>query len=140
MSARDVIEHALRVYYADGRDPNSTVAKLLAQYDAERDAEQGKSSRQADATPTPVDPDQIYRDAYATGREHAGAAGWLLQHFTPVFTTSDGTDVPAKELRCGTCNAVTRNTRPRTLLDHVVAAAQHECLPNPDAIRKDGRS
>ncbi|WP_330349749.1 hypothetical protein [Streptomyces sp. NBC_00582] len=36
MSARDVIEHALRVYYADSRNPSATVGRLLAQYDAEQ--------------------------------------------------------------------------------------------------------
>lgn len=39
MSARDVIEHALRVYYADVRDPKATVGKLLARYDADHRAE-----------------------------------------------------------------------------------------------------
>lgn len=38
MSARRVIEHALRVYYADSRDPQHVVERLLAQYDAERPA------------------------------------------------------------------------------------------------------
>lgn len=38
MSARTVIEHALRVYYADSRDPHGFVEKLLAKYDAERTA------------------------------------------------------------------------------------------------------
>ena len=38
MSARTVIEHALRVYYADSRDPQRVVDTLLAQYDAERPA------------------------------------------------------------------------------------------------------
>src|SRR5690606_34607778 len=38
MSARTVIEHALRVYYADSRDPQGVVDTLLAQYDAERAA------------------------------------------------------------------------------------------------------
>lgn len=35
MSARTVIEHALRVYYADSRDPHGFVEKLLAKYDAD---------------------------------------------------------------------------------------------------------
>jgi hypothetical protein len=35
MSARDVIEHALRVYYADSRDPNGLVDKVLAEYDTD---------------------------------------------------------------------------------------------------------
>lgn len=52
MTARSVITHALLVYYADGPDPEGFVEKLLAKYDAERDAEREKSSRPADATPT----------------------------------------------------------------------------------------
>jgi hypothetical protein len=36
MSARRVIEHALRVYYADSRNPQNLVDGLLASYDAER--------------------------------------------------------------------------------------------------------
>lgn len=40
MTARSVIEHALTVYYADARDPQGLVAKLLDMYDAERDATQ----------------------------------------------------------------------------------------------------
>jgi hypothetical protein len=36
MSARTVIEHALRAYYADSVDPQRVVDRLLDQYDAER--------------------------------------------------------------------------------------------------------
>ena len=36
MSARDVIVHALRAYYADSDNPNVLVEELLAKYDAER--------------------------------------------------------------------------------------------------------
>lgn len=36
MTARSVIEHALRVYFADSADPNAVVDRLLANYDAER--------------------------------------------------------------------------------------------------------
>lgn len=36
MSARTVIEHALRAYYADSSDAQGLVDKLLAQYDDER--------------------------------------------------------------------------------------------------------
>lgn len=38
MSARTVIEHALRVYYADSAEPAAIARELLAQYDAERPA------------------------------------------------------------------------------------------------------
>ena len=58
MSARDVIVYALRVYYADSRDPDGLVDKLLANYDAERDAERstgekdtrGESPQQGEST------------------------------------------------------------------------------------------
>lgn len=36
MSMRDVIEHALRVYYVDSAEPNAIAREVLAQYDAER--------------------------------------------------------------------------------------------------------
>lgn len=39
MSARDVIKHALRVYYADSAEPNAIARELLAQRDAEHRAE-----------------------------------------------------------------------------------------------------
>lgn len=39
MSARSVIEHALRVYYVDSAEPNAIARDLLAQYDAERNKE-----------------------------------------------------------------------------------------------------
>lgn len=39
MSARTVIEHALRAYYVDSAEPAAIARDLLAQYDAERDAE-----------------------------------------------------------------------------------------------------
>lgn len=61
MSARTVIEHALRVYYADDRDPSGLVEKLLANYDAERDAARGKSSPVgAEATPGFFQPGHLY--------------------------------------------------------------------------------
>ncbi|MFD5838183.1 hypothetical protein ACFWHV_32240 [Streptomyces collinus] len=36
MSMRDVIEHALRVYYVDSAEPNTIAREVLAQYDAEQ--------------------------------------------------------------------------------------------------------
>lgn len=39
MSARSVVEHALRAYYADSGNAHAVVAELLAQYDAGRRAE-----------------------------------------------------------------------------------------------------
>lgn len=53
MSARSVIERALRAYYAESAEPAAIARDLLAQYDAERDTEREKSSRPpAVATPT----------------------------------------------------------------------------------------
>jgi len=45
MSARHVIEYALRVYYADSRDPKGVVTQLLAQYDGERARELAEKQR-----------------------------------------------------------------------------------------------
>ncbi|MCX4615747.1 hypothetical protein [Streptomyces mirabilis] len=36
MSMRDVIEYALRVYYADSAEPNAIAREVLAQYDEQR--------------------------------------------------------------------------------------------------------
>lgn len=54
MSARHVIEHALRVYYADSRDPKGTVERLLAMGDADYAHELAEKIRN---TPSPRDPD-----------------------------------------------------------------------------------
>ncbi|MGW6481269.1 hypothetical protein ACWGDS_25810 [Streptomyces sp. NPDC055059] len=51
MSARHVIEHALRAYYADSAEPNAIARELLAQYDAERDEEKATATPAATATP-----------------------------------------------------------------------------------------
>lgn len=80
------------------------------------------------AADTELDP--VYRDAYGTGREHAGAAGWLLQHFEAVTSTSNGSYGVAEEYRCRTCGAIgAQGEGPRSLLDLVAMAARHECLP-----------
>ncbi|MDV6290282.1 hypothetical protein R2F25_30185 [Streptomyces sp. UP1A-1] len=50
MSARTVIEHALRVYYEDDRDPAGFVEQLLAKYDAELLAQTGEKSIPAERT------------------------------------------------------------------------------------------
>ncbi|GKQ39517.1 hypothetical protein [Streptomyces sp. A012304] len=73
-----------------------------------------------------VDPDRLYRDAYATGRDHAGALGWRLNAFTPVFTRSDGTDKPVSELRC-TCGVLLQHVGEASLLDLAAMAARHDC-------------
>lgn len=58
MSARDVIEHALRVYYQNSRNAKGVVERLLTQYDSERRADRdreimrwlGKKAREYRAT------------------------------------------------------------------------------------------
>lgn len=80
--------------------------------------------------------DRVYRDAYATGRDHAGADGWVLDGFEPVFSTSDGSHVPAAELRCRKCTGLVQDVGPKSLLDLMAMAAQHAC-PSPAATRKD---
>lgn len=73
----------------------------------------------------------VYRDAYGTGREHAGAAGWLLEQFEAVISTSNGDFGVAEEYRCRTCGAIgAQGTGPRSLLDLISMASRHECLPS----------
>lgn len=50
-----------------------------------------------------------------------------LRDFTPVFTTSDGSDCPATELRCVLCNGLVQGVGPHTLLDLTELADQHNC-------------
>lgn len=79
--------------------------------------------------------DQVYRDAYGTGREHAGAPGWLLNNFEAVTSTSGGSYGVAEEYRCRTCGAIGAQGTDdrRTLLDLVSMASRHKCLPSlPD--------
>ncbi|MBZ3909390.1 hypothetical protein [Streptomyces acidiscabies] len=89
----------------------------------------------ADATPTEAD--RAYRDGYTTGRMHAGPDGWRLAEYTPVFTTSDGTDRPISELRHRSCGGLLQGVGPHSLVDLMALAAQHECQHTP---RKDGAS
>jgi hypothetical protein len=85
--------------------------------------------------------DPVYRDAYGTGREHAGAAGWLLNHFEAVISTSDGSYGVAEEYRCQTCGAIgAQGDGPKSLLDLVAMAARHECLPRLDQPTTSGDS
>ncbi|MFI9340018.1 hypothetical protein ACIG0D_01880 [Streptomyces sp. NPDC052773] len=79
--------------------------------------------------------DPVYRSGYRTGRDHSGPGGWALSRFTPVFTTSDGTDCPATELRCTDCRGLVQGVGPHTLIDLMALAAQHECQPTTG---KDG--
>lgn len=80
--------------------------------------------------------DPVYASGYATGRTHAGADGWILRTFLPVFTTSDGSDCPVTELRCTTCRGLVQGVGPHTLIDLMALAAKHEC--KPATTRKDG--
>ncbi|MEU8756272.1 hypothetical protein AB0C88_37870 [Streptomyces chartreusis] len=50
-----------------------------------------------------------------------------LRDFTPVFTTSDGSDVAATELRCVLCRGLVQGVGPHTLLDLTELADQHNC-------------
>ncbi|MFF4752683.1 hypothetical protein ACWD5R_11295 [Streptomyces sp. NPDC002514] len=79
--------------------------------------------------------DPVYRSGYATGRMHAAPEGWVLGQFTPVFTTSDGTDRAATELRCSACGGLDQGVGPHSLVDLMALASRHQCQPNS---RKDG--
>ena len=70
--------------------------------------------------------DPVYRSGYAAGRMHAGGGG-RLRDFTAVWTTSDGGDCPATELRCVLCGGLVQGVGPHTLLDLMALAAQHDC-------------
>jgi hypothetical protein len=78
--------------------------------------------------------DPVYRSGYATGRSHAGAEGWQLDEFAPVFTTSDDSDRPVSELRHRPCGGLVQGVGPHTLIDLMALASQHKCKP---ATRKD---
>jgi hypothetical protein len=74
--------------------------------------------------------DPVYRDGYATGRQHAGAKGWLFDNFEAVTSTSDGSYGAAEEYRCRNCGAIgAQGTAPKSLLDLMAMAARHACLP-----------
>ena len=74
----------------------------------------------------PVPADDAVRDAYAAGRESAGADGWKLAGFRPVWTHSDGSDRPVSELRCQ-CGGLLQLPPGVSLLDLLIAATGHEC-------------
>lgn len=57
----------------------------------------------------------------------AEAANGRLRDFTVVWTRSDGSDVPATELRCVLCDGLVQGVGPHTLLDLNTLAAQHNC-------------
>ncbi|WP_327592509.1 hypothetical protein [Streptomyces chartreusis] len=101
MSARDTIKIALTRYYRSNTDPLGTAVKVLDGYDADR-------------------------RTYLLGERAASRTG-RLRDFAAVWTTSDGTDVPATELRCVLCNGLLQGVGPHTLLDLVTLAGQHNC-------------
>jgi hypothetical protein len=83
--------------------------------------------------------DPVYRSGYATGRQHAGAKGWLFSDFEAVTSTSDGSYGVAEEYRCRRCGAIgAQGVGPKALIDLMAMAARHECLPRLDDTRKDG--
>jgi hypothetical protein len=50
-----------------------------------------------------------------------------LRDFTPVWTRSDGSDIPATELRNTVCGCLIQGVGVKTLLDLNAMAASHEC-------------
>lgn len=70
----------------------------------------------------------LCRDAFAVGRESAGADGFKLDDFRAVFSRSDGSDRPVNELRCN-CGRLVQRPGDASLLDLVILAARHECKP-----------
>ncbi|MEV4227310.1 hypothetical protein AB0J81_09400 [Streptomyces bobili] len=74
----------------------------------------------------PVSADDAVRDAFAAGRESAGADGFKLDGFRTVWTHSDGSDRPVSELRCQ-CGGLLQLPRSASLLDLLIAATRHEC-------------
>ncbi|MGW2742332.1 hypothetical protein [Streptomyces sp. NPDC001450] len=67
MSIRDVIEHALRVYYADSAEPNAIAREVLAQYDGESQRLQTERDR--------------YRIAWRIARTRALSAGGAADRY-----------------------------------------------------------
>lgn len=59
--------------------------------------------------------------------EHDANTVGRLRDFTPVWTTSDGSDIPATELRCILCGGLVQGVGPHTLLDLTALANQHDC-------------
>jgi hypothetical protein len=73
--------------------------------------------------------------AEETLAEYNAAGTGLLRDFAPVWTRSDGSDVPAAELRNKVCGCLVQGVGPHTLLDLMALANQHNCQNN----RKDVR-
>lgn len=73
-----------------------------------------------------IDPNASAVDLLAQHDAEANTIG-RLRDFTPVFTTSDGSDVPATELRCVLCQGLVQGVGPHTLLDLTALAGLHDC-------------
>lgn len=52
-----------------------------------------------------------------------------LRDYRVVWTRSDGSDIPATELRCVVCDGLVQGVGPKTPLDLNAMAASHECKP-----------
>lgn len=74
----------------------------------------------------PVSGDEAVREAFAAGRESAGADGFRLDGFRAVFSLSDGSDRPVNELRCR-CGQLVQRPGDASLLDLLIAATTHQC-------------
>jgi hypothetical protein len=57
----------------------------------------------------------------------ADAPTGRLRDFTVVWTRSDGSDVPATELRCVLCGGLVQGVPPKTLLELTELADGHHC-------------
>lgn len=107
------------------------VAARKADMDAVQSLALDHAARDGDARDKtrPVSADDAVRDAFAAGREAAGADGWKLSDFRAVFSRSDGSDRPVNELRC-TCGEIVPKPGNASLLDLVIVAARHQCRPD----------
>lgn len=70
--------------------------------------------------------DALVKEAFAAGRASAGADGFKLDGFRPVWTHSDGSDRPVSELRFQ-CGGLEQRPPGVSLLDLLITATGHEC-------------
>ena len=87
--------------------------------------------RESDPTTKAVD---LLAQHEAEALAAAGPVGHL-RDYTVVWTASDGSDIPATELRCILCGGLVQGVGPHTLLALTALANPHNCQNN----RKDGR-
>ncbi|WP_326779668.1 hypothetical protein OG481_01905 [Streptomyces longwoodensis] len=113
--------------YVAALNDADTYAQLSTPADRERFARAVMAVADAETDP-------VYRSGYRMGRAYTGADAWDLAGFVAVFTTSDGSDCPATELRHQACTELVQGVGPHDLIDLMALAARHEC-PTP---RKDG--